>query len=82
MLPHKMIKQLWKVHSYNIHTTENKKMKIQSIYPFIKQIQFISSNDNKNKVYINDLKNWKTSSKHDDNADSLSMAIRKLLKIG
>ena len=81
-LPKRMMNDLWQVHSYNIHTTENKKMKIQSIYPFIKQIQFISSNDNKNKVYINDLKNWKTSSKNDDNADSLSMAIRKLLKIG
>jgi phage terminase large subunit-like protein len=31
--------------------------------------------------YINDLKNWKASSKNDDNADSLSMAIRKLKKL-
>ena len=73
---------MYEVHAYNIHTVENKQMKIQSIFPFKNQIKLISDGTNNNKVYINDLKNWKVSSKNDDNADSLAMAIRKLKKLG
>jgi phage terminase large subunit-like protein len=75
------MKELYNIHSYNQHTVENKKIKIQSIFPFKNQIKLISDETNNNRVYIHDLKNWKASSKNDDNADSLSMAIRKLKKL-
>jgi hypothetical protein len=79
--PKRMMKELYNIHSYNQHTVENKKIKIQSIFPFKNQIKLISDETNNNRVYIHDLKNWKASSKNDDNADSLSMAIRKLKKL-
>lgn len=62
-------------------TTDNKKLKIQSIYPYLKHFNILQDTYKLNIEYNKQLLSYNNQSKYDDCADCLSMAIRQIINI-
>ena len=62
-------------------TTDNKKLKIQSIYPYLKHFNILQDSFNSNIEYNKQLLSFNNQAKYDDCADCLSMAVRQIINI-